>query len=150
MKKLALAIAVAVLAMGLSPEAFAQMGGTPRPGTLQAMQCLTRQAPEGCEKMFVGRAWVAARPWVYQNPNRDFSRGPLVSASYWGRAQKDNAFDARILINQPTTEMDLYDVKFAHIEYTFYIAPAGSDGKINAVAIRLYAPHDLLQIKSGR
>ncbi len=86
---------------------------------------------------------------MFEDPDRDFKRGPLVFSNYWGRASESNIFDAKILINQPTTEMDIFDVKFAHVEYTFYISPADADGKIRALAIRLYAPHDLLQI-SGR
>jgi hypothetical protein len=41
--------------------------------------------------------------------------------------------------------MDIFDVKFAHVEYTFYISPADADGKIRALAIPLYGPHDPLQ-----
>jgi hypothetical protein len=44
-------------------------------------------------------------------------------------------------------EMDIFDVKFAHLEWTFYIAPADADGKIHYLAIRLYPPHDLNQIR---
>ena len=51
-----------------------------------------------------------------------------------------------MMINQPTTEMDIFDVKFAHVEYSIYVSPADADGKIRALAIRLYAPHDLLQL----
>jgi len=97
--------------------------------------------------MFVGRAWTAARPWVFEDPNRDFKRGPLVSSNFWGWASKGNVFDARIMISQPVTEMDIFDVKFAHINYSFYISPADQNGKIRGLAIRLYAPHDLLQIQ---
>jgi len=86
-------------------------------------------------------------PWMFENPDRDFKRGPLVSSSCWGRASDSNRFDARILIDQPTKEMDIFDVKFAHVEYTFYIAPADADGKIRALAMTLYAPHDPLQLE---
>ena len=119
----------------------------PRPGTVAAMQCLVRQGPNGCEKVFVGAAWVVARHWVFQDPDRDFKRGPLVFSNYWGRASESNIFDVKILVKQPTTEMDIFDVKFAHVEHTFYISPADADGKIRAVAILLYAPHDLLQVQ---
>jgi hypothetical protein len=96
--------------------------------------------------MFRGSAWTAAGRWVFQDPDRDFKRGPLVFSKYWGRASDSNIFDARVLIGQPTTEMDIFDVKFAHVEWSFYISPADPDGKIRALAIRLYAPHDLLQV----
>ena len=144
--KLALSIlALAALAAGLSP-AFAQSDAGPR-GTLQAVRCLVRQGPPGCEEMFVGRASQAARPLVFENAKRDFNRGPLLASDFWGRASETNAFDARILIGQPTREMDIYDVKFAHFEYSYYIGPPNEDGKINALAIRLYAPHDPLQVQ---
>jgi hypothetical protein len=32
------------------------------------------------------------------------------------------------------------------VEYSIYIAPAGDDGKIHDVAIKLYAPHTLDQL----
>jgi hypothetical protein len=96
--------------------------------------------------MFRGSAWVAARPWVFENPNRDFKRGALVSSNFWGRATDSNIYDAKILNSQPATEMDIFDVRFAHIKYSFYISPADADGKIRAVAIRLYEPHDPLQL----
>ena len=89
-------------------------------------------------------------PWVFDNPDRDFKRGHLVSNTYWGRASDSNIFDARVMTNLPTTEMDIFDVKFAHIEYSFYISPADADGKIRALGIRLYAPHDLLQLSGTR
>jgi hypothetical protein len=50
------------------------------------------------------------------------------------------------MVHQPADEMDIYDAKFAHHEYTFYIAPAGADGKIHALAVRYYAPHSLDQL----
>jgi hypothetical protein len=91
------------------------------------------------------RARVLARGWVFQDPERDFKRGPLVSSSFWGRASDANIFDAKILNRGPDKELDIFDVKFAHVEYTFYISPADADGKIRTVAILLYAPHDLFQ-----
>jgi len=84
--------------------------------------------------------------WVFANPDRDFKRGRLISSSYFGRASDTNRFDARVLTGQPTKELDIFDIKFAHVEYTFYISPADADGKIRALAILLYAPHDPLQL----
>ena len=144
----------AILAASLPcPAAMAEpapAASGPRPGTVEAMKCLVRQGPAGCEKMFKGSAWVTASSWVFEDPNRDFKRGALVFSNFWGRASDSNIFDARILINQPTREMDIYDIKFAHVEYSFYISPADADGNVRAVAIRLYAPHDLLQVESRR
>jgi hypothetical protein len=149
MKKLALLLSAFFTASLLSPSAVAEPPPAalgPRPGTVEAMQCLVRQGPAACKTMFRGGARTAAMPWVVENPDRDFKRGPLLSSSYWGRASDSNRFDARILIHQPTTEMDIFDVKFAHVEYTFYISPADADGKIRALAMPLYGPHDPLQL----
>ncbi len=148
MKKRAL-LASAVLAISaLSPAATADewAAAGPRPGTVEAMRCLTRQGPAGCNEMFRGSARKVAMPWVFQNPDRDFKRGALLASRYWGRATDTNRFDAKVLIRQPAKEMDIFDVKFAHVEYTFYISPAEADGKIRALAILLYAPHDPLQL----
>jgi hypothetical protein len=115
------------------------------------MQCLAgiRQEPAACIKMFVGSAQRIAMPWVVVSAEQKFQRGPLVSSNFWGRASEENIFDAKAMRGLPTREMDIFDVKFAHTEYTFYIAPADGDGKIRAVTILLYAPHDLFQVSSG-
>ena len=144
--KKSLLMAIAILAIAAGSWAFAQDQGPPRRGTAEAAQCLLRQGPKGCEKMFEARARIAAQPWVWANPRRDFNRGPLESGRYWGEASESNAFDAMVLIRQAANEMDIYDVKFAHQEWTFYISPADADGKIRHLAIRLYAPHDLNQL----
>lgn len=134
----------------LSPPVMAQPSPAdpgPRPGTVEAMKCLVRQdTSPACKTMFQGSARTIAMRWVFQDSERDFKRGTLLSAGYWGRASDSNRFDAKILTNQPTKELDIFDVKFAHVEYTFYISPADADGKIRAVAIPLYAPHDPLQL----
>jgi len=148
MKKLAL---LAFLAVTLSCPAMADepsAASGPRPGTVEAMQCLTRQGPKDCQKMFVGGAWRPASGWVFHDPQRDFKRGALVFSNFWGRASQSNAFDYKAMLGTPTREMDIFDVKFAHTRYTFYIAPADADGKIRALAIWLYPPHDPLQISS--
>jgi hypothetical protein len=149
MKKLALLLSAFFTSSLLSTSVVGDPSSTgpgPRPGTVEAVQCLVRQGPAECEHMFQGGARRAAAPWVFANLNRDFKRGPLVSSNYWGRASDSNIFDAKMMINQPTTEMDIFDVKFAHVEYSIYVSPADADGKIRALAIRLYAPHDLLQL----
>jgi hypothetical protein len=142
-KKLLLTILAA--AVCFAPPAFAQSGA--RSGTEAALQCLLRQGPKGCERMFVGKATLAAQPWVWENSKRDFTRGPLIESKYWGQAASTNVFDERILHQQMTDDMDIYDVKFAHLEWSFYIAPADADGKIRYLVIRLYAPHDLNQLR---
>jgi len=142
------AAAVTGIAVCFSSLAFAQSQSSPRSGTDAALQCLLRQGPQGCEKMFVGKAMLAAQPWVWQNPSRDFNRGPLEFSKYWGQASSANVFDEKVLLRQATDEMDIFDVKFAHLEWSIYIAPAGADGKIHYLAIKLYAPHDLNQLRT--
>src|SRR4051812_36236799 len=137
MKKLALSLSAFFTASLLSTSAMADpspAASGPRPGTVEAMQCLVRQGPPACNTMFRGGARMAAMPWVFANPDRDFKRGALVSSTYGGRASDSTRFDARILPPQPTTKMDIFDVKFPHVKYTFYISPADADGKIRALA----------------
>ena len=137
-----------VIATMLAPSlAFADTGPAPRPGTMEAMHCLLRQAPRGCETIFVGGARVTAKSWVFDNPDRDFKRGALTSSSYFGPATAASIFDVKILNTQPTREMDIYDVKFAHVEYSLYIAPPDAEGKINALAISLYGPRDMHRLE---
>ena len=155
MKKLALSLLAFLAASPPFPSAMADeppAAPGPRPGTVEAMQCLVliRQEPGECIKMFVGSAQRTATPWVFVSAEQKFQRGPLVSSSYWGRASQSNMFDVKAMRALPTKEMDIFDVKFAHTEYTFYISPAGAEGKIKALAILLYAPHDPFQVSSGR
>lgn len=152
MTKLALLLTAFVAASLFSPSAMAEPSSAapgPRPGSAEAMDCLLRQGPPACERMFVGRAWVAARPLVFHDPNRDFKRGALVFARYWGPASKTNIFDARIMIAQPVSEMDIFHVRYAHFEYTYYVAPADADGRIRGLAIRPFAPRDPRQLSRG-
>ena len=99
--------------------------------------------------MFQGGARKVAMPWLFENPDRDFKRGRLLSADYWGRTSDSSVFDTRVVTHLPTKEMDIFDVKFAHVEYSFYISPPEADGKIRALAILLYAPHDPLQLSGS-
>jgi len=149
MKKLPLLLsaffAASLLSSSVAAEPASSVSG-PRPGTVEAMQCLVRQGPQSCHEIFQGGARKTSMPWVFANPDRDFKRGRLISSSYFGRASDTNRFDARVLTGQPTKELDIFDIKFAHVEYTFYISPADADGKIRALAILLYAPHDPLQL----
>jgi hypothetical protein len=121
---------------------------SPRPGTVEAMQCLVglRQELDECIRLFVGGAQTTAKPWVFVNAGQRFDRGGLKASTYWGRASDTNMFDAKAMRGWPVKEMDIFDVKFAHTEYTFYIAPADTDGKIKALTILLYAPHDPFQV----
>jgi hypothetical protein len=72
----------------------------------------------------------------------------LEWSKYWGQASSANVFDEKVLHRQMTDEMDIFDVKFAHLEWTLYIAPADADDKIHYLAILLYPPHDLNQLRT--
>jgi hypothetical protein len=148
-----LALSLLALLTTPSPSVMADVSPAasgPRLGTAEAMQCLLgyQQGSTDCMKMFRGSAQIMATPWVFVNAERKFQRGPLVSSTYWGRASESNMFDVKAMLGKPTREMDIYDVKFAHIEYTFYISPADAEGTIRALTILLYAPHDPLQVSS--
>jgi hypothetical protein len=138
----------ALTASLLSTSAMAADALGPRPGTVEAMQCLAgvRQEPAECIKMFVGSAQRVATPWVFVGAEEKFQRGLLVSSNFWGRASDSNMFDVKAMRALPTKEMDIFDVKFAHTEYTFYVSPANAEGKIRALTILLYKPHDLFQV----
>ena len=152
MKKLPLLLSAFLTASLPFPSAMADepaAAAGPRPGTVEAMQCLAgiRQESGECMKIFVGSAQRTAAPWVFVSAEQKFQRGPLLSSNYWGRASEANMFDAKAMRGLPTREMDIFDVKFAHTEYTFYISPADANGKINAITILLYAPHDPFQAR---
>src|SRR5438552_19193556 len=106
MKKLALLLPVFFSALLLSPSVAqpSPADAGPRSGTMEAMRCLVRQGPAACKAMFQGSARKTAMPWLFENPDRDFKRGALLSSTYWGRASDSNRFDARILTDQPTRE----------------------------------------------
>ena len=141
-------LTVTIFALMALP-AFAEPG--PRPGTAEALQCLigVREEASKCLKLFRGRAQSAAAPWVFHNEEQ-LKRDQLMSATYWGRANRSNIFDVKVLRNWPVQEMDIYDVKFPDREYTFYIAPADADGRIRALAIGLYGPRDLAKLSGMR
>jgi len=106
----------------------------PRPGTAEAVQCLLRQSPPACEQMFVGKASQVATAWVYVSAEQNFNRGPLISSNYWGRGS-----DVNIYLKSPgiipKANLDVFDIKFAHRNYTFWISPPDADGKIRDVIV---------------
>lgn len=137
MKKLAFSLLVFFAASLPCPSVMADpppAAPGPRPGTVEAVRCLNHQGPKGCETMFVGQARLMARPWVFENPNRDAWRGSFVSSNYGGRASGSNYFDARVMSTLPTNDMDIFRVKFARAEYTFYVSALDAVGKIHALA----------------
>lgn len=126
--------AVSAFLFSTSAMAESSQAEGPRPGTSDAVQCLNREGLKGCETVFVGQARSMARFWVFQNPNRDARRGSFVSSTYEGRATGSNYMDAKVLSDLPTKDMDIFHVKFRRTEYTFYVAPPDTDGKIHALA----------------
>ena len=137
-KKL-LSAGFAVAAIGLSPAASAQTRVmTDHAETASALKCMLDHGEGGCRDVFVGSASLAARPWVWWNPNLNFELGALVSSEYAG-TQSVNAYITKYLNGRPA---DVYYVRFKHQEKTFYIVPPGPDGKINYLLVRSGAPDD--------
>jgi len=132
-------LAVAVAAIGLSSLASAQTRiAAEHAETDLALKCLLDHDPKGCKYDFVGSAWVAAKPWLRWSPNREFELGAVQSSQYAG-TQPPNAYTTKFLYGRTA---DVYDVKFAHQQKTFYIVPPGPDGKIQYLLIRSGAPDD--------
>jgi hypothetical protein len=130
---------LALAAIGLSPAASAQTRVmTAHTETASALKCLLDHNRKGCGYGFVGSASLAAKFWLWPNPNRDFDLGALVSSEYVG-TESANAYINKLLNGRPA---DVYHVKFAHQEKTFYIVPPDPDGKIGYMLIRGGAPAD--------
>jgi hypothetical protein len=107
---------------------------SPRPGTAQAVQCLLGQELSGCvEKFQGGRAETAALRYILANRSRDFETGPVVSITYWGRDKRSR--------ERSGEAGDVFDVKFTHAEYTFYISRV-ENGKIRSWAYSTTPPSD--------
>ena len=107
--------------------------------TAPALHCLLDTGPNQCGKVFVARASMAARPWIYPNQNLRFSLGPLDSATYVHSLSGSQLYRVG-LINWDGA--DVYDVKFQHQEKTFYISPPEADGKIRYLAVHDGSPED--------
>ena len=116
-----------IATIGLSPVASAQTTVMAQAETASALRCLLDHVRNGCGQGFAGRARQAAAPWLWWTPDRDFELGALVSSVYAGTESGDNVYIMKFLNGRMT---DLYDVRFAHQEKTFYIARPGPDGKI--------------------
>ncbi len=136
-KKL-LSASLAVAAIGLSPVALAETDATAHSETAAALKCLLDHGQNGCREGFAGSARLAATYWLWWTPEKDFALGALVSSAY-ARTESDNAYIAKFL-NSRTA--DVYDVKFAHLERTFYIVPPGPDGKVHYLNVRDGGPDD--------
>jgi hypothetical protein len=123
----------------LVPAASAQMRVvTEHAATAAALQCLLAHRHEGCGQDFVGSARRPATFWLWWTATKDLDLGPLVSSEYAG-TQSVNAYTTKHLSGRVA---DVYDVKFAHQEKSFYIARPGADGKVQYLWVRNGAPDD--------
>jgi hypothetical protein len=129
----------AVAVIGLAPAASAQTGGTAHADTASALRCLLKHERTGCIQNFVGSANRVAHPWLWWTPNQDFALGALVSSDYAGSETAARPYIAKFLNGRTA---DVYDVKFAHQEKTFYIVPPGPDGKVRYLVVRDGPPSD--------
>jgi hypothetical protein len=138
MKALA-AVGLAAAVIALSPAASAQTRTiTEHAQSAAAMQCLLAHKHEGCGQDFVGSARRAATFWLWWTSSKDLDLGPLVSSDYAG-TQAVNAYTTAHLAGRVA---DVYHVKFAHQEKTFYIARPDPDGKTHYLWVRNGAPDD--------
>ena len=75
-------------------------------------------------------------PWFVWTVQDDFHFGPLLSWQYAG-TESANAYTTKFV----TGEMaDVYDVKFARQELTFYVVPPGQGGNARYLFVRNGAP----------
>ncbi len=131
-------IALAIAAIALSPAASAQTRlMTAHDETAEVLRCLLAHGV-GCRHDFIARAGLSATPWLEWNATEDFELGALLSWHYAGTEQA-NAYTTKYLTGDTT---DVYDVKFARRELTFYIVPPGPDGNVRRLFIRNGAPDD--------
>jgi hypothetical protein len=86
-----------------------------------------------------GRAQTTAIRWISLSPEWEFDRGPFVSSTYWGRDTKPGI--------RPDQQGDVFDVKFAHKEYTFFVLSADANGKIRSWSFGMNPPSDQRQLR---
>ena len=132
-------LTLAFSALVISTPALAQTRVmTTHDQTASALKCLLGHNRKDCKFSFVAGANLPAQSWLWWNSNRDYAFGHLVSADYAG-TEPQNAYTTRFLSGQLA---DVYDVRFAREEFTFYITPPGPDGKIRYLHIRNGTPND--------
>jgi hypothetical protein len=131
-------IALAIAAIALAPAASAQTRVTQaHTETASALACLLVHGRD-CTHNFRARARQPAQYWLVWNSGRDLVYGALLSWKYVG-TEPGNAYTTRFLSGMTP---DVYDVRFEHLELTFYIVPPDPDGNIRYMQIREGAPND--------
>jgi hypothetical protein len=129
-----MALAIAILGIGLSPAALAQTGNGPRTKTESALDCLVGLEPDGCETVFKS-ATAARRSTTYctvEYTHRSLDNcwnGPLETVEYLGT-------DA--------AKADVYDLRYMNTEATYVIFPAARHGKIPGFSIFYGSPNSII------
>ena len=133
----ALGIAAAIIA--LSPLASAQTRIVEmHTQSVSALACLIEHRRQECSARFVGSASRAAQFWLWWNSSKEMEIGAPLTADYAG-TQPPNAYTIKYLDGR---KADVYDVKFRHHEFTFYIAKPEPDSKVRYMLIRDGGPDD--------
>ncbi len=134
--RLILAAALSTLMLSASAPAQTRIM-TAHAETASVLRCLLAHG-KGCENGFVARAAARATPWLVWSVQQDFNLGPLLSWRYAG-TESANAYTTKFLTGGTA---DVYDVKFARQELTFYVVPPGPDGNVRYIFVRNGAPRD--------
>lgn len=137
MKTLA-TVALAAVLLSPAPASAQSVVFQDHAQTATAMLCLLEHVGDRCKYNFGGGARLAARPWLYWSPNRQFDLGTLVSATYAG-TQLQNAHTTKAL---SANAADVYYVKYRHQDLTFYIVPPDANGDILYMLVRSGTPAD--------
>jgi hypothetical protein len=125
--------------MSLAPAASAQTRTVElHTETTAALGCLLEHRRQECGPRFVGGARRWSQFWLWWNNAKEMELGGLETVEYAG-TQLPNAYTTKTLDGRTA---DVYDVKFRHHRYTFYIAKPGEDGKIRFMLIRDGTPDD--------
>jgi hypothetical protein len=105
--------------------------------TASVLRCLLEHS-KVCNRDFVARAGLRARPWLQWTSSSDFVLGPLLSWEYAG-TESANPYTTKF-VNGRTA--DVYDVKFKYQELSFYIVQPDREGNVRYIFIRNGAPSD--------
>jgi hypothetical protein len=125
--------------MGLAPAALAQTRTIElHTESVSALGCLLEHRRQECSERFVGGARRSSQFWLWWNSSKELELGPPETVAYAG-TQPPNAYTTKYLDGRTA---DIYDVKYRHHQFTFYIAKPGPDGKIRFMLIRSGGPDD--------